>query len=83
MTRIRLGKALGKALGPGADPFEKPMERGTVLSMQGNTFAMTGVKHCIRPADLVGGESVSLLLRRIHPELLREADALRQQDNES
>ncbi|XRB11840.1 hypothetical protein RI054_03g16730 [Pseudoscourfieldia marina] len=63
--------------------MQVPLERGTVLSMQGNTFAMTGVKHCIRPADLVGGESVSLLLRRIHPELLREADALRQQDNES
>ena len=76
--RLRHGSRLsfGTRFGWVNSLFQVPLERGTVLRMEPDSFALWGVKHCVRPNDLAGGESVSLLLRRVRPELLAEADAL-------
>ena len=48
------------------------MLRGDVTLMEPDGYAVSDIKHCVRPIDMTGKSAV-LLLRRIHSCLLEEA----------
>ena len=52
--------------------FFVPMLRGDVTLMEPDGYAVSDIKHCVRPIDMTGKSAV-LLLRRIHSCLLEEA----------
>eukprot|EP00943_MAST-04B_sp_MAST-4B-sp1_P009380 g9380.t1 len=52
--------------------FFIPMSRGDVTVMEIDKYAVTDIKHCVRPIDMTCKSAV-LLLRRIHTKLLAEA----------
>ena len=55
--------------------FFVPMPRGCITVLERNSFAADSVKHCIRSRDMIG-KSAAIILRQIHPELIREARLL-------
>eukprot|EP01090_Pellita_catalonica_P010787 TRINITY_DN22231_c0_g1_i1.p1 TRINITY_DN22231_c0_g1~~TRINITY_DN22231_c0_g1_i1.p1 ORF type:complete len:342 (+),score=48.20 TRINITY_DN22231_c0_g1_i1:117-1028(+) len=55
--------------------FFVPLPRGCWTVMEANGYATNAIKHCIRPNDMTHKSGV-LLIRRIHPQHLREARAL-------
>jgi hypothetical protein len=54
-------------------PFFVPLPRGAIAVMERDSFAADGIKHCVRPYDLVG-KSAAVIMRRIHPHALRESE---------
>lgn len=47
-----------------------------VVVVAGGMYAVDGIKHCVRPADMTGKSAV-MLLRRIYPQLIAEANTVR------
>merc|ERR1711964_910971 len=76
-ARLTLG---GKALGSNAVCIVD-LPRGAVLSMEKDSYAADGIKHCVRNCDMVA-KSGAMILRHCHNECLAEADAIRQEEAE-
>lgn len=53
--------------------FTIPCPRGVLCVLEEFGYAANYVKHCVRPCDL-GGRSVTLILRQIHPDRMEEAE---------
>ena len=60
--------------------FFIPMPRGCVTVMEENGYAADVIKHCIRPADMSGKSGV-ILLRQIHPHLMKEARKMQRKND--
>ena len=58
--------------------FFVPMARGCVTVL-GPGYASDGVKHCVRACDM-SGKSAALLLRRVYPYLVEEANQILKED---
>jgi hypothetical protein len=46
--------------------------------MEENSYAANGVKHCIRPSDMTG-KSAAIILRQMHPVVIKEAHTFDEQ----
>ncbi|BDA45580.1 probable RNA demethylase ALKBH5 at C-terminar half [Coccomyxa sp. Obi] len=55
--------------------FTVDMPRGCITVMEANGYAVEGVKHCVRPADL-GGKSAALIMRHINGPCMQQAREL-------
>ncbi|KAK9904144.1 hypothetical protein WJX75_005380 [Coccomyxa subellipsoidea] len=52
--------------------FTVDMPRGCITVMEAGGYAVEGVKHCVRPADLAG-KSAALIMRHINPACMEQA----------
>ncbi|CAL8470831.1 g10373 [Coccomyxa elongata] len=55
--------------------FTVDMPRGCITVMEAGGYAVEGVKHCVRPADL-GGKSAALIMRHINGPCMQQAREL-------
>lgn len=56
---------------PGPLPPSFGLPKSSLLAGRRKGYAVDGIKHCIRVADM-GGKSGVVLLRKIHPHLIKE-----------
>ena len=49
--------------------FVVPLPRGCILSMEENSYAANGVKHCVRPCDM-SGKSAAIIMRQMHHQVV-------------
>lgn len=73
-ARLTLG---GKALGDNAVCIVD-LPRGAILSMEKDSYAADGVKHCVRNCDMVA-KSAAMILRHCHSDCLEEANVIREE----
>ena len=49
--------------------FVVALPRGCILSMEENSYAANGVKHCVRPCDM-SGKSAAIIMRQMHHQVV-------------
>ncbi|GMH40289.1 hypothetical protein BSKO_08193 [Bryopsis sp. KO-2023] len=52
--------------------FNIPMPRGCITVMEEGSYAADGVKHCVRPMDMMG-KNAGIIMRKINPEAMMAA----------
>lgn len=71
-ARLTLG---GKGLGGDNAVCIVDLPRGAILSMEKDSYAADGARHCVRDCDMVD-KSAAMILRHCHKECLEEANAM-------